>query len=69
MEIIEGPAVLTRPGRHSAGIRLTTPFRGMLAVRDQLMDELYAWVDERAMAYSNLFFRLHVVDMGGPMYI
>jgi effector-binding domain-containing protein len=67
VEIIEGPAIVVLPERHCVGIRLVTPFRGMFAVRDRLMDELYSWVDERAIAYGHTFFRLHVVDMDGPM--
>jgi effector-binding domain-containing protein len=39
----------------------------MFAVRDRIMEELYSWVDERAIAYGHTFFRLHVVDMDGPM--
>ena len=52
MEIIDGPSVVTQPDRHSIGIRLITPFRGMFAVRDKLMEELYSWLDERAFAYG-----------------
>ncbi|WP_328472729.1 GyrI-like domain-containing protein [Actinoplanes sp. NBC_00393] len=62
MEIIEAPAVVTKDERHYAGIRTVTPFRGMFAVRDQLMKELY----DRP---GNLFFRLHVIDMAGPMEV
>jgi effector-binding domain-containing protein len=67
VEIIDGPAVVTQDDRPSLGIRVVTPFRGMFAVRDQLMTELYAWADERAIKYGHTFFRLHVVDMDGPM--
>lgn len=67
VEIIDGPTIIARPDRHSIGIRLVTPFRGMFAVRDQLMQELYSWADERALAYGATFFRLYVVDMDGPM--
>jgi hypothetical protein len=69
VEIIDGPAVVSRPARHCVGIRLVTPFRGMFAVRDRLMRELYGWADEHAVAYGHLFLRLHVVDMDGPMDI
>ena len=64
MEIIAGPAVVTRPDRHYAGIRLVTPFRGMLAVRDRLLGELYERVPGVA---GPAFLRLHVIDMAGPM--
>ena len=67
MEVIDGPATVVQPDRHCVGIRVVTPFRGMFAVRDQLMEEVYHWVDEQAVAYGHTFFRLHVVDMEGPM--
>jgi effector-binding domain-containing protein len=67
VEIIDGPSAAAKPERHSVGIRLVTPFRGMFSVRDELMEELYAWVDERGIEYGHTFFRLHVVDMDGPM--
>ncbi|MEU4242712.1 GyrI-like domain-containing protein [Actinoplanes sp. NPDC026619] len=62
MEILEGPAVVAEPERRCVGIRVVTPFRGMFAVRDELMKELYAYA-------GLMFFRLHVVDMDGPMEI
>ncbi|GIM92247.1 GyrI-like domain-containing protein [Paractinoplanes toevensis] len=65
MEIITAPAVVEKPDRHYAGIRVTTPFRGMFAVRDELMKELYAY----DVGTGRTFFRLHVVDMDGPMDI
>jgi len=67
VEIIDGPTIIAKPVRHCIGIRLVTPFRGMFAVRDLLMEELYSWADERAIDYGHTFFRLHVVDMDGPM--
>jgi hypothetical protein len=69
VEIIDGPSVADKPARHCVGIRVVTPFRGMLAVRDKLMAELYSWLDERDIAFGLTFFRLHVVDMEGPMDI
>jgi effector-binding domain-containing protein len=65
LEIIEAPAVVTRPERPYAGIRVVTPFRGMFAVRDELMKELYA----HDVGDGLTFFRLHVVNMDGPMDI
>ena len=65
MEILDGPAVVERPERHAAGIRVQTPFRGMFAVRDSLLAELYAWLGDGAGGPA--FFRLHVVDMAGEM--
>lgn len=69
VEIIDGPSVCANPDQHCIGIRLITPFRGMFAVRDRLMEELYSWADERATAYGHTFFRLHVVDMDGLMEV
>ncbi|MEU8660843.1 hypothetical protein [Actinoplanes philippinensis] len=45
MEIIEGPAVVARPARPTVGIRTVTLFRGMFAVRDKFMDELFERLD------------------------
>ena len=67
VEIIDGPSIVAKPDQYCIGIRLVTPFRGMFAVRDRLMEELYSWADERAITYDHTFFRLHVVDMDGPM--
>ena len=69
MEVIEGPTVVTRPERHTAGIRMITPFQGMFAVRDTLMAELFAWLDDRGLDAGPVFFRLHVIDMSGSMDI
>ncbi|MET0692301.1 MAG: hypothetical protein ABWY56_00130 [Propionibacteriaceae bacterium] len=42
----------------------------MLAVRDQLLAELYAWCDRHPdPSYGTSFLRLHVVDMTGAMDI
>ena len=56
-----------RPEQHTAGIRVVTPFRGMFAVRDKLMDELYAWLDAHDLEHGPTFFRLHVVNMEADM--
>lgn len=69
MEVISGPSVVEHPDRPSLGIRVVTPFRGMFAVRDVLMAELYAWLDQRGVRAGTTFFRLHVIDMDGPMDI
>jgi hypothetical protein len=65
VELLNGPAIVSKPERHTAGIRVVTPFRGMFAVRDALMAELF----ERGVDGGPAFFRLHVVDMAGPMEI
>jgi len=69
VEILQGPSVTTRPERATAGIRTVTPFRGMFAVRDKLMAELYDRLDRTGVGYGPVFFRLHVVDMAGDMDI
>jgi hypothetical protein len=69
VEIIEAPAVVAKPDRPYAGIRVTTPFRVKFAVRDQLMAELYAGLDAHGVVPGLTFFRLLVVDMNGPMGI
>lgn len=67
VEIFEGPAIVFSPERHCLGIRTITPFRGMFAVRDMLMDELYTWLGDRDIDFGHTFFRLHVIDMAGSM--
>lgn len=68
MELLEPPRVVERPLRHSLGIRVITPFRGMLAERDRLLTELAGWLDGHdAGEVGPFFLRLHVIDMAGPM--
>ncbi|BEL04935.1 hypothetical protein Q0Z83_031260 [Actinoplanes sichuanensis] len=67
MEVVEGPAVVEKPERATAGIRVVTPFRGMFAVRDALMAELFGRLDVWGVDFGPVFFRLHVVDMAGDM--
>lgn len=70
MEIIDGPRIVAKPEINCLGIRIVTPFRGMLAVRDRLLTELCSWLDEHEVdGTGQLFFRLHVIDMEGPMDI
>ena len=57
----------TRPAEHYLGIRVITPFRGMLGVRDKLMAELFGWLDRQKLDMGEAFLRLHVVDMEGLM--
>ena len=61
--------MVARPERATAGIRMVTPFRGMFAVRDTLMAELFDRLDKTGVDYGPIFFRLHVVDMAGDMDI
>ena len=68
MEILEPARVEQRPERLYAGIRVVTPFRGMLRVRDELLRELRMWVEESdTETIGHGFLRLHVIDMNGPM--
>jgi effector-binding domain-containing protein len=47
---------------------VTTPFRGMLAVRDQLLAELIEWLNQTRIGVRGPYFlRLHTIDMNGPM--
>jgi hypothetical protein len=68
MEIVEPARVEERPAIAYVGIRVITPFRGMLASRDRLLAEARAGIKEagiEAVGYG--FLRLHVIDMDGPM--
>jgi len=50
------------------GIRVITPFRGMLAARDRLLAEARAGIKEAGIeTVGHGFLRLHVIDMDGPM--
>jgi hypothetical protein len=70
LELIDGPRIENRPRTDAVGISVTTPFRGMLAVRDRLIAELSDWLSARAIETDGPFFlRLHVVDMSADMDI
>ena len=70
VEIIQPARVEDRPDRLYVGIRVVTPFRGMLGVRDQLLEEVRRWIDQAAVEPTGYgFLRLHVIDMNGPMDI
>jgi effector-binding domain-containing protein len=67
MEILTPPHVEYQPDIPTLGITVTTPFRGMLAVRDQLLAELIEWLNQtRIGAHGPYFLRLHTIDMNGP---
>jgi hypothetical protein len=68
MEFVEPPRVEERPAIPYVGIRVVTPFRGMLAVRDRLLAEARARIKEAGIETVGYgFLRLHVIDMDGPM--
>ncbi|MEU4395677.1 GyrI-like domain-containing protein [Kribbella sp. NPDC023855] len=68
MELLEPPRVVERPQQDYVGIRVVTPFRGMLSKRNELLDELSAWLVQQGEDDAGPFFlRLHVIDMSGPM--
>jgi hypothetical protein len=70
MEIIESARVEQRPEIPYVGIRVVTPFRGMLAVRDRLLTEARDGLNEAGITTVGYgFLRLHVIDMDGPMDI
>jgi hypothetical protein len=70
MEIVEPPKVEERPALPYVSIRVITPFRGMLSVRDRLLAEAREVIKEaeiETVGYG--FLRLNVIDMDGPMDI
>jgi hypothetical protein len=68
MDIIDPLEVTQKPAIPTLGIRLITPFAGMLKVRDTLLKELYTWLDQHAVnGFHAFFLRLHVIDMKGNM--
>jgi hypothetical protein len=70
MEIVEPETVEERPVIPYVGIRVVTPFRGMLAVRDRLLAETRVEINEAGIeTFGYGFLRLHVIDMDGLMDI
>ena len=70
MDLLEPPRVMDRERMDCLGIRVVTPFRGMLGARNELLDELVAWVGDRGIDdLGSFFLRLHVIDMKGTMDI
>jgi effector-binding domain-containing protein len=68
VELVRPPRVELLPERPYVGIRVVTPFRGMLRVRDELLRELRKWVElSETEVVGHGFLRLHVIDMSGPM--
>jgi hypothetical protein len=68
MEIIEPARVEERAEVPYLGIRVVTPFRGMLAVRDQLLIEARTAIEQASIETVGYgFLRLNVLDMNGPM--
>jgi len=68
MEIVEPARVEKRLAIPYVGIRVITPFRGMLAARDRLLAEARAGIKEAGIETVGYgFLRLHVIDMDGPM--
>lgn len=68
VEIVESARIERRPAIPYVGIRVVTPFRGMLAVRDRLLAEVRHELTAGAIkTIGHGFLRLHVIDMSGPM--
>jgi hypothetical protein len=68
MEIVEPAGVEERAEVPYVGIRVITPFRGMLATRDQLLAEARTGIKEAGIETVGYgFLRLFVIDMDGPM--
>jgi effector-binding domain-containing protein len=68
--MIGEPKIAFREQRLTMGIRTIAPFRGMFAVRDDLLKELRIWVQKHGIAEVGPYFlRYHVIDMDGPMDI
>jgi hypothetical protein len=68
VDLLEPPRIVVRPRQDYLGIRVVTPFRGMLSIRNELINELDSWLHEQSVDDVGPFFlRLHVIDMSGPM--
>jgi len=69
-DVSDGPRIEHRDEIPTVGIRLVTPFRGMLGVRDRLLDELFSWLEDHDLQVDGPFFLgLHQVDMAADMDI
>jgi hypothetical protein len=70
MDLLAPPRLERRLRVPTIGIRVRSPFRGMLATRDQILAELVEWVEREELTdLGHFFLRLHVVDMAGEMDI
>jgi hypothetical protein len=70
VEVVSPPSVVQRQERVYLAIRVVTPFRGMLKVRDELLRDVRAFMERSdAEPIEHGFLRLHVIDMNGPMDI
>jgi effector-binding domain-containing protein len=68
--MISDPTISFREQRLSMGIRTIAPFRGMFAVRDELLKDLRRWVQHHGIADEGPYFlRYHVIDMNHQMDI
>jgi effector-binding domain-containing protein len=67
LDILVPPHVEERDEIPYCGIRVVTPFRGMLSARDQLIAELRPFVEEFGANNARYFLRLHTIDMKGEM--
>jgi effector-binding domain-containing protein len=68
--MIGDPEITFREQRLSMGIRTIAPFRGMFAVRDELLRELRIWVQNNGITEEGPYFlRYHVIDMNNQMDI
>lgn len=67
MDILVQPHLEDRSDIPYFGIRVVTPFRGMLAMRDQLITELRPHAEDAGATDARYFLRLHTIDMRGEM--
>ena len=68
--MIGDPKITLHSEKLSMGIRTIAPFKGMFAVRDELLKELRVWVRKHDIAEEGPYFlRYHVIDMNGQMDI
>jgi effector-binding domain-containing protein len=66
--MISPPRIEYREEKHTVGIRMHAPFKGMFAEADKRLKELRVWVKRHDIADEGPFFsRYHVIDMNGFM--
>jgi len=68
--IIEPPTISEKPEVVYMGIRTQAQFKGMFAVVDKLVKEMYKWMDQQELKLAGPpFLRYDVIDMKGEMDI
>ena len=62
--MIGEPKLEDRNAQHYVGIRTQVPMRKLRTVIPQLLDDVFAWLEQQGVAPAGApFIRYHVIDM------